>query len=313
MAETGEKYTVLCPALPVNGRTVRNGRLFVDGVPLHLTHMKDHPVTPMWASDIPELMREQSKYPCHVVTIEDMLAGKEHIASLVERFSAESEHFYIVPDYFEPDHNALIYSLFGELKILSGGSGLLAAVRGGEKTEHSADVCAASSGKSILLAGSCSSMTLKQIEAYKAAHAAIKIDPLKVLDGSQSCAVLWNEVAGRDGVLLYSSESAQEIARIPEAVRPQVSEKLEKLISELALKAESDGYTQVIVAGGETSGAVAKALDFGAYHIGESVAPGVPVMIPVKKPELRLILKSGNFGKEDFFGAAVEMTTKGRR
>lgn len=313
LAETGEKYTVLCPALPVNGRTVRNGRLFVDGVPLHLTHMKDHPVNPMWASDIPELMREQSKYPCHVVTIEDMLAGKEHIASMVERFSAESEHFYVVPDYFEPEHNVLIYSLFGGLKILSGGSGLLAAVRGGEKAERSADVCAASTGKSILLAGSCSSMTLKQIEAYKAAHAAIKIDPLKVLDGSQSCAVLWDEVAGRDGVLLYSSESAQEIARIPEAVRPQVSEKLEKLISELALKAESDGYTQVIVAGGETSGAVAKALDFGAYHIGESVAPGVPVMIPVKKPELRLVLKSGNFGKEDFFGAAVEMTTKGRR
>ena len=114
-------------------------------------------------------------------------------------------------------------------------------------------------------------------------------------------------------MLLYSSESAQEISRIPDALRPQVSAALEKLISELALMAEKDGYTQIIVAGGETSGAVAKALDFGAYLIGESVAPGVPVMMPVKKPELRLVLKSGNFGKEDFFRAALEMTTKGRR
>lgn len=313
LSELGEKYTILCPALPVNGRTVKNGRLFVGGVPLHLTHMKDHPVNPMWASDISELMCEQSKYPCHVVTIEDMLAGQEHVESMLERFSTQSEHFYIIPDYFEQEHNELIYSLFGGVKILSGGSGLLAAVNPNCKKALADNVSCTAAGKSILLAGSCSSMTLRQITDYKADHSAIKIDPMKAIDGTQSSVSLWEEVAGRDGVLLYSSESAQEISRIPDALRPQVSAALEKLISELALMAEKDGYTQIIVAGGETSGAVAKALDFGAYLIGESVAPGVPVMMPVKKPELRLVLESGNFGREDFFHAALEMTTKGRR
>ncbi len=190
---------------------------------------------------------------------------------------------------------------------------MLAAVNSGGKKELADDVSCAEVGKSILLAGSCSSMTLKQIADYKADNPAIKIDPMKVIDGTQSSVSLWKAVAGRDGVLLYSSESAREISRIPDALRPQVSAKLEKLISELALMAENDGYTQIIVAGGETSGAVAKALCFGTYLIGESIAPGVPIMVPVKKPELRLVLKSGNFGDEDFFRAALEMTTKGRR
>lgn len=313
--EFGERYTILCPALPVNGRTVKNGQLYVGGVPLHLTHMKDHPLNPMWSADIAELMREQSRYPCHAVTLEDMLKGKEHIQKMISGFSAGSEHFYLIPDYFEPEHDKLIYSLFGDLKLLSGGSGLLAAVnKCGNTGVAENDICVTAAGKTLLLAGSCSSMTLRQIESYKRQHdTTIKIDPLCVLDGTQTANSLWAEAAGRDGVLLYSSESAQEIARIPEERRAQVSAKLEQLMSELAVRAESEGYTQMIVAGGETSGAVTKGINYGTYLIGESVAPGVPVMMPVGRPDMRLVLKSGNFGQEDFFDAAIEKTTKGRR
>lgn len=313
--EFGEKYTILCPALPVNGRTVKNGRLYVDGVPLHLTHMKDHPLNPMWSADISELMREQSRYPCYVVTLKDMLKGKEHIQKMIDRFSAASEHFYLIPDYFEQEHDKLIYSLFGGLKLLSGGSGLLAAVDACRKTStEENEVCVTAAGKTILLAGSCSNMTLRQIEEYRRKHdMAIKIDPLSVLDGTQTLNSLWGEVAGRDGALLYSSESAQEITRIPERSRTQVSEKLEQLMAELAVNAENEGYTQIIVAGGETSGAVTKGINYGTYLIGESVAPGVPVMMPVRNSAMRIVLKSGNFGQEDFFDTAIEKTTKGRR
>ena len=74
--------------------------------------------------------------------------------------------------------------------------------------------------------------------------------------------------------------------------------------------AAENGFARIICAGGETSGAVTKALGFSSYWIGESVAPGVPVMVPVEKPRIRLILKSGNFGQEDFFGRALAMTEK---
>ena len=68
------------------------------------------------------------------------------------------------------------------------------------------------------------------------------------------------------------------------------------------------GFTRIISAGGETSGAVTKGLGFSSYRMGESVAPGVPIMAPTQRPDIRLILKSGNFGQEDFFGRALKMT-----
>ena len=84
---------------------------------------------------------------------------------------------------------------------------------------------------------------------------------------------------------------------------------MEQTAAQLALKAVEEGYTRIIVAGGETSGAVTRALGFDSYIIGESVAPGVPVMIPQNRPEIRLVLKSGNFGQEDFFLRALEITS----
>ena len=68
------------------------------------------------------------------------------------------------------------------------------------------------------------------------------------------------------------------------------------------------GYRRFVVAGGETSGAVTKALGFSAFRIGPSVAQGVPVMIPIAEENVRLVLKSGNFGERDFFTKALRMT-----
>lgn len=314
LCEFNEKYTILCPALPVNGRTVKDGHLYVDGIPLHETHMKNHPVNPMWDSEIAALMREQSKYPCYSISTEDMAKGKEHVNNLISDFSRISDHFYIVPDYYEEKHSDLIYSIFGDLKVLSGGSGLLEAVNVGG-IMHSAEKLSdtAHCGKTVLLAGSCSKMTLAQIEAYKKCWSGIKIDPIEAFNNVVTAQSLWEQIKFNDRVLLYSSETADEIKRIPDNIRPLISEKLEILMSELAMIAVANGYTQIIVAGGETSGAVAKALSYGTCKIGKSVAPGVPVMIPVDDPDIRLVLKSGNFGKEDFFERAVEMTTQGNR
>ena len=99
MLETfGEKYTILCPALPVNKRTVENGILYVDGVPLSETHMKNHPLTPMWESEIAKLMDPQGKYQTLNVNTELLTKSKEEILTVVDEFGKDKEHFYIVPD-----------------------------------------------------------------------------------------------------------------------------------------------------------------------------------------------------------------------
>ena len=92
--------------------------------------------------------------------------------------------------------------------------------------------------------------------------------------------------------------------------KEKVANAIEKAISDLAVLAEKDGFRRIIVAGGETSGAVTKKMGYDAYLIGESIAPGVPVMIPAENPQIRLVLKSGNFGQPDFFLRALKMTAK---
>lgn len=309
------QYTVLCPSLPVNGRTVKDGCLYVNGIPLHETHMKNHPLTPMWDADISVLMKEQSQYPCVKISAEQLKEGKDRVLSIVKEFGKGKEHFYIIPDYYEEIHGEWIYECFGDIALLSGGSGLLGAeALRMEKREESDGSEASAAGKSLLLAGSCSKATLEQISLYqKAGNPSYRIEPSKVLNGEETAETIWEKMKGKDGVLFYSSDSADKVKEAQLAGREQVAAALEGLMTALAQKAVREGFTQIIVAGGETSGAVTKGLGYASYIIGESIAPGVPVMIPMEAKQIRLVLKSGNFGQPEFFERAVEMTATGKR
>lgn len=362
-------YTILCPALPVNGRKVMQGHLYVNGVPLHESPMKNHPLTPMWDSSIAGLMKPQSKYPCMNVTKEQYAMPRERVLTDLRAFGEVFSHFYVVPDYETEEDARAIADIFGSLPLLSGGSGILTELarsacreevggnRAGKDGVEQACVgkdsveqvcagkdsvgqvcvgldsaeqvcaglnsveqvcvgpnCAGGAGKgegsAIMLAGSCSEMTRKQI-AYAKEHgvAAMKLQPLELLTGEQTLEMLWNFVRDHSGetVLLYSSDAPDQVKQIQETGKLLVAELLEQTIASLAKRAVEAGYTKIIVAGGETSGAVTRALDFDSFIIGESVAPGVPVMIPRKRKSMRLVLKSGNFGQEDFFLEALRL------
>ena len=310
----GLRYSLLCPALPVNGRTVVGGRLYVNGVPLAESGMRNHPLNPMWASDIAELMAEQSRFPCFNVSLEELEGGWERFTGRLAALCAAHEHFYLVPDYYEDGHAELIYSRFGESKLLSGGSGLLGngLLKGEAGAGQAGDTQPA--GSTLLLSGSCSEATLAQLERYRAQGGRmIRVDPLKAIDGEQTAESIWRDAERYPEVMIFSSADKTTVSAMPEAVRSLAPGVLEALMGELAARAVAAGFTQIIVAGGETSGAVTKALGYGSYIIGDSIAPGVPVMMPVDNKKLRLVLKSGNFGQENFFNIAVETTSAGKR
>lgn len=167
-------------------------------------------------------------------------------------------------------------------------------------------------GKAILLAGSCSKITLAQIARYqKDGYPSCQIFPEKLVDKTQNTDTVmrWIDSTGSDG-LVYSSQSPEEMEQNRHLDRAMIAGLIEKTVSEIAVRAMEKGYTRIISAGGETSGAVTEALGYTAFYIGETVAPGVPVMIPVENPSIRLILKSGGFGQEDFFERALEMSRR---
>lgn len=299
-------YTLLCPGLPVNGRTVEHGRLMVDGIPLHESHMKNHPLTPMWDCRIEKLMEPQSRYMCRSLTLDEM-----------EGFSVSSQG-YLIPDYKTPEDGSKIAAVFGHLPLLTGASGLLEPLarlwtsqlpKGGNIPESG------TKGKALLVAGSCSKATLDQIATYQGCgNKSYKLDPEAMLNGQQTIGDAWRFIeehsSDSDTVLVYSSDTPEKVRQFQKLGAEKVADILEGAAAGLAVRAVEAGFTRIIAAGGETSGAVTKGLSFTSYWMGESVAPGVPVMVPVERPDIRLILKSGNFGQEDFFERALALTLK---
>lgn len=154
-------------------------------------------------------------------------------------------------------------------------------------------------------------MTLKQVQKYiDSGKKAIKINPTRLMNGEDTADSLWEKLkdTGEKELLIYSSEPPENVLKNQERGKEKVAALLESVLSELAARFLKAGRTRIIVAGGETSGAVTKKLGYKAYYIGKSIAPGVPIMAPVEDTKIRLVLKSGNFGDEKFFLKAIELT-----
>lgn len=352
MEMTGADFTIVCPALPVNGRVVRNGILYVNGVPLSESPMKDHPLTPMRDSSICSLMQAQSRYACRSLVwsdFPDQPSARAAVEAHREVFGRAGTRFTLAVDFADAADAERIADLFHDLPLLTGGSGILTllaarlaapaasaaaptadgmplanqpgkaalgavrtesngqSVPNRRQTEPGAQAATENQPPRLLLAGSCSDMTRRQVRHFLAAGGlAVKVSPLALLCGEQTEAGVIGQVlaAGRD-ILVYSSAEADEVRQNQAHGLETVSDLLEGLMGRIARAAVDAGFRRIVVAGGETSGAVTRALGFASFYIGPSVAPGVPEMEPTDRPEIRIVLKSGNFGQEDFFGRAL--------
>lgn len=305
-------YTILCPTMLQNGRTVRDGILYVQGVPLAKSSMRNHPLNPMWDSYIPELMKPQSKYPC-IVFNDSYLQNKEAGLEYIEELKKQYKHFYLVVDYYNAKQGNRIAKLFDVLPLWTGGSGILGAFaelhRDGRK-ESAEDASQCLRYGRLMFSGSCSVMTQKQVEMWlNSAGMGIKLEPRRLADKSQNIEDLSrlaiDLLTNKHDILFYSNGSVGERMQCNKEL--DSASIMEKAIAGLAKAVmEKINIERLIVAGGETSGAVMQALEYSAFDIGTSVAPGVPIMYPVDTPGRQIVLKSGNFGAEDFFVNALK-------
>jgi len=308
LEETGQSYTVLCPSLPANGRKVKDGILYVNGTPLAESPLKDHPLNPMWDSRISELMREQSKYPCLVVRREEMKSRRAVMGRIAE-FQLKNPRFYVVPDYENDLDGEQIAACFGELHLISGGSGLLKHLSQIYDNTVIEEMENRAEARAVILCGSCSAATQAQIQDYRdKGGICYGVDSKKLLDGSLKVADIWRFIRENSAkkILVYSDAVEKDRSNLVlQDSFHQESKLIEETMAELSRLAEKDGMDRIVVAGGETSGAVMLALGYDAYFIGESIAVGVPEMMPVNNRDLTIVLKSGNFGQVDFFERAV--------
>jgi len=313
-------FTVACPAFPAAGRSIYMGQLFVNGVPLAESSMKDHPLTPMRDSNLVRVLGRQIAGSVGLVGFPDIEAGPEAVRRGLAR-ERGAGHRVAILDALTETHLMTIGMAIADLPLVTGGSGIAlglprAYLAAGliDRLAEPPSTIAAPAGRAAILAGSCSAATRGQVAAAIAAGLpAFRIDALAVADGSMSAATIldWLQRQSPDAIpLIYSSDDPAAIAAIQAGLgRDAASQMIEQLLAIIAVALVASGVTRLIVAGGETSGAVVAALGVKALTIGPEIDPGVPWTLSRSGPPLALALKSGNFGAPDFFLKAWSLLT----
>ncbi|QQP91772.1 four-carbon acid sugar kinase family protein [Skermanella sp. TT6] len=310
----GEELTVICPALPVNGRTIYNGYLFVNGVPLAESGMRHHPVTPMTDSNLMRLMEAQSRGKCGNVRSDDVAQGPEAVKSALEALKAQGMR-YAVLDVLNSRDVATVGQAVAGMKLVTGGSGLADGMAKAWTDRLSDPEQAAAAGKPsgarpVVLSGSCSQMTNAQVAAYKEEAPACPVDVVRCLTDDDYADELFawtrDQQGGDLAPLVFATTDPDTLGRIQRQYgAEQASAAVERTFGRLAKLLAEDGTDTFIVAGGETSGVVVQSLGVTGFHIGPQIAPGVPWVRAVDRP-ISLALKSGNFGGPRFFFDAQE-------
>ncbi|HEY8563993.1 MAG TPA: 3-oxo-tetronate kinase [Beijerinckiaceae bacterium] len=311
----GAKGVVACPAFPGTGRTVYRGHLFVHDAPLNESGLEHHPLNPMTDANIARWLQHQTRAPVGLVSWPTVRRGGAAIRAALAQAGERGEVLCLVDTIEDEDLIAIGEAVTGA-PLLTGGSGIaLGLPRNFIRAGHAkggAVTAQAVAGPEAILAGSCSRATLRQIAVHEASHPVRRIAVGEVMDGRVGAADLVAFVKANEGrqPLIFSSSPPDEVARLQERFgREQVAQRLDQLFAETAKALVAHGVRRLVVAGGETSGAVVSALGLDALAIGPEIDPGVPVLTTTSGPPLALALKSGNFGAEDFFAKALSRMT----
>ncbi|TCU41065.1 uncharacterized protein YgbK (DUF1537 family) [Rhizobium azibense] len=261
------KGVVVCPAFPGAGRTLYMGHLFVHDRLLSESGMQNHPLTPMTDPDIRRWRGYQTRSSVGHVALDTVRKGPDEITAAL----AETDHRFVVVDATSDKDLLAIGAAIADHRLVTGGSGIAIGlpenfIRRGFASGNSGTRIG-TDGPEAILAGSCSGATRHQIEVHKQDHPTLAIDVDKVMSGETSCddVVEFMTKNREQAPLAYSSGTPEEVQKIQRRYgREEVAAKLDAFFADTARKLVLAGVTRLVVAGGETSGAVASALDLGA-------------------------------------------------
>ena len=305
----GADFTVVCPAFPANGRTIYKGYLFVGDVLLNESGMRDHPLTPMRDASLVRVMRAQTRRKVGLVPHEVVRQGADAIRSRFEALRGEGVTYAVTDALANGDLLALGEACAG-LALVTAGSGLALGLAGnfGDALprDGAADRLPATGGRRAVISGSCSVATRRQVAVMQKTHPAFRVLASDLARGGEVVGRALDWADGQDGpVLVYATAEPEEVRAAQAAFGvAQAGEMVETALAQIATGLVERGVGQLIVAGGETSGAVVKALGVTGLTIGPEIDPGVPWTATLERGARRplaLALKSGNFGTDDFF------------
>lgn len=311
----GENFTIACPAFPDNGRTVYRGHLFVHGALLSESGMQDHPLTPMRDANLLRVLGAQTPSQVGLVDLDAIAAGPARVEARFRELVSGGVRIAITDTVANADLGTLAAAV-RPLKLLTGGSALASRLGANFNLRPSSSarlLQAAPAGGRAILAGSCSRMTLRQLEHARRHYPSLRLSPLELgrdFEAVVARALAWTGEMRQqpEPFVVYCSGAPAEIAENQRALGvARAGELCEQALARIAVSLVDEGVNRLIVAGGETSGAVVQALGIDQLQIGPEIAPGVPwTFTHARGAELAIAMKSGNFGSEQFFSEAWE-------
>ncbi|MBS3669975.1 3-oxo-tetronate kinase [Vreelandella boliviensis] len=316
----GSDQTVMVPAFPANGRTVYQGHLFVGDRLLNESGMQNHPLTPMQDADLVRVLGNQTPHPVGLVPHSLIARGSSAVhQELLSQATAGARH--VICDTLDENDLEVLAEAVAEFPLVTGGSGLGQALPEQYRRLCWLDEVAdpgrlvPAQGSALVLSGSCSRATLGQVDAFLEHFPGFALDPLLLAEGEthfdEALDFARQHLVHGGPVLVYASADPERVKTVQGALGVEGAGMLvENALGRLAKLLVGEGVGRLIVAGGESSGAVVSALGIRQLRIGGQIDPGVPwTQTPLegRAAPLSLALKSGNFGEQDFFTRAFKV------
>ncbi|MFK7743646.1 MAG: 3-oxo-tetronate kinase [Roseobacter sp.] len=315
MTDIGAEQTVYCPAFPENGRSIFMGNLFVGQQPLAESPMKDHPLTPMRDSNLMRLLQPQVTKPVGLVDRLTVAQGHTAVQAQLRSLAAQGVA-HVVIDAVADEDLTVIAQACKDMALMTGGSAVamplpaLYLADGALTSAAGAFAPPTVPASGVILSGSCSAMTRRQVAQYAQNAPSLRLDPLALAAEGPQAALDWLAAQSlKNFPIVYATAEPDAVRAAQEKLGVSAAgEIVEQTLAALAVAAKDAGAGQFVVAGGETSGAVTKALGVSKLTIGAEIAPGVPwTYCQSGAAQIALTLKSGNFGDEDFFAKALHV------
>ena len=321
MDALGTDFTIATPAFPDNNRTVFKGYLFAGDALLSESGMQNHPLTPMTDANLVRVLQAQTRRVVGLIDYSVVAKGSSAVLERIAQLKAAGVGMAIVDAVSNDDLMRLGPALKG-MPLVTAGSGVAIglAQNFGIASSLKASQLPHANGLKAVVSGSCSLATNRQVLAFintgLPAHA---VDPLRMAAGFDVAAeaLAWAEPHLKNGpVLVYSSADSSAVKAVQQQLGAEAAGALvERTLAAIAQGLVALGVRQLVVAGGETSGACVQALGITQMQIGPQIAPGVPWCFALLQADsggrpaegLHLTLKSGNFGADNFFTQAFTM------
>ena len=318
MDALGTDFTIATPAFPDNQRTVFKGHLFVGDGLLNESGMQNHPLTPMTDANLVRVLQAQTRRPVGLIDYKVVAQGEVAIRARIAQLRSEGVGLAVV-DAISNDDLLRLGPALKDMQLLTAGSGVAIGLPAnfGFTPSGKASALPDASGWQAVVSGSCSLATNRQVQAFiQSGRPARALDPLQiaaqVAAGADVVAeaLAWAAPLLATGpVLIYSSADPAAVKAVQGQLGVDAAGALvERTLAAVARGLVALGVRQLVVAGGETSGACVQALGISQMKIGPQIDPGVPWCHAQTEVApsggLHLTLKSGNFGTDDFFSKA---------